>query len=100
MNRNTNSRFAENPTNLNIQRSRFDRSSTHKTTFNTGKLVPIYVDEVLPGDTFEMTTSAVVRMTTPVFPVMDNAYMDIYLFFVPNRLLWDPLREFSGENSA
>lgn len=100
MNRNTESHFAENPTNINIQRSRFDRSSTHKTTFNTGKLVPIYVDEVLPGDTFEMKTSAVVRMTTPIFPVMDNAYMDFYFFFVPNRLLWDHWKEFNGENTT
>lgn len=100
MNRNTESHFAENPTNLYIQRSRFDRSSTHKTTFNTGKLVPIYVDEVLPGDTFEMKTSAVVRMTTPIFPVMDNAYMDFYFFFVPNRLLWDHWKEFNGENTS
>lgn len=99
MNRNFDSHFAVNPTNIDIQRSRMDRSSTHKTTMNTGNLVPIFIDEVLPGDTFEMTTSAVVRMTTPIFPVMDNAYMDFYYFFVPNRLVWDHWKEFNGENT-
>ena len=99
MNRNNNSRFAQAPQ-VDIQRSTFDRSSGHKTTFNAGKLVPIYVDEVLPGDTFEMKTSTIIRGSTPIFPVMDNANMDIYFFFVPNRLVWDHWKEFNGENTA
>lgn len=99
MNRNSNSRFAQAPQ-VDIQRSTFDRSSGHKTTFNAGKLVPIYVDEVLPGDTFEMKTSAIIRGSTPIFPVMDNANLDIYFFFVPNRLVWDHWKEFNGENTT
>lgn len=99
MNRNSNSRFAQAPQ-VDIQRSTFDRSSGHKTTFNAGKLVPIFVDEVLPGDTFEMKTSAIIRGSTPIFPVMDNANLDIYFFFVPNRLVWDHWKEFNGENTT
>lgn len=99
MNRNSNSRFAQAPQ-VDIKRSTFDRSSGHKTTFNAGKLVPIYVDEVLPGDTFEMKTSAIIRGSTPIFPVMDNANLDIYFFFVPNRLIWDHWKEFNGENTT
>lgn len=99
MNRNSNSRFSQAPQ-VDIQRSTFDRSSGHKTTFNAGKLVPIYVDEVLPGDTFEMKTSAIIRGSTPIFPVMDNANLDIYFFFVPNRLVWDHWKEFNGENTT
>lgn len=99
MNRNSNSRFAQAPQ-VDIQRSTFDRSSGHKTTFNAGKLVPIYVDEVLPGDTFEMKTSAIIRGSTPIFPVMDNANLDIYYFYVPNRLIWDHWKEFNGENTT
>lgn len=99
MNRNSNSRFAQAPQ-VDIQRSTFDRSSGHKTTFNAGKLVPIYVDEVLPGDTFEMSTSTIIRGSTPIFPVMDNANLDIYYFFVPNRLVWDHWKEFNGENTT
>ncbi len=100
MNRNTESHFSVNPVNLDIQRSKFVRPSTHKTTFNAGSLIPIYVDEVLPGDTFKMKMSSVVRMTTPIYPVMDNAYMDIYYFFVPNRLVWEHWKEFFGENNT
>lgn len=99
MNRNSNSRFAQAPQ-VDIQRSTFDRSSGHKTTFNAGKLIPIYVDEVLPGDTFEMKTSTIIRGSTPIFPVMDNANLDIYFFFVPNRLVWDHWKEFNGENTT
>ena len=99
MNRNSNSRFAQAPQ-VDIQRSTFDRSSGHKTTFNAGKLVPIYVDEVLPGDTFEMKTSAIIRGSTPIYPVMDNANLDIYYFYVPNRLVWNHWKEFNGENTT
>lgn len=100
MNRNSNSHFAVNPTNIDIQRSTFNRSSGLKTTFNAGKLIPIFLDEVLPGDTFEMSTAAIIRGSTPIFPVMDNANIDIYYFFVPNRLVWEHWREFNGENTT
>lgn len=100
MNRNSNSHFAVNPTNLDIQRSTFDRSSSLKTTFNAGKLIPIFLDEVLPGDTFEMKTATIIRGSTPIFPVMDNANVDIYYFFVPNRLVWEHWKEFNGENTT
>ncbi len=100
MNRNTESHFAVNPINLDIQRSKFVRPSTHKTTFNAGNLIPIYVDEVLPGDTFKMNMSSVIRMSTPIYPVMDNANLDVYFFFVPNRLVWDHWKEFFGENNT
>lgn len=96
--RETESHFSQNPINLDIQRSRFDRSSQHKTTFNTGDLIPIFVDEVLPGDTMELDIGAAIRMSTPIVPVMDNANIDVYFFFVPNRLTWEHWREFNGEN--
>lgn len=96
--RETESHFSENPINLDIQRSRFDRSSQHKTTFNTGDLIPVFIDEVLPGDTMEMDIGAAIRMSTPIVPVMDNANIDIYFFFVPNRLTWEHWKEFNGEN--
>lgn len=99
MNRNQESRFSQIPQ-ININRSIFDRPHRHITSFNAGKLIPIYVDEMLPGDTFKMRTSWFVRMSTPIFPVMDNAYLDYYYFFVPNRLLWDHWREFMGENTT
>lgn len=98
MNRNTEAHFSANPTNLDMPRSKFDRSTQHKTTINTGDLVPIFVDEVLPGDTMVMDLSAIARMATPIYPVMDNAFMDIYFFAVPNRLVWEHWREFMGEN--
>lgn len=99
MTRNTSSRFALNPTRLDMSRSRFDRSSSYKTTFNVGDLIPFYVDEVLPGDTFSIDTSKVVRMQTLLTPVMDNIYLDTYFFFVPNRLTWIHWRELMGENT-
>ena len=98
MNRNTNSHFANTPT-INIGRSKFDRSFTHKTTFNTGDLIPFFIDTtIMPGDTVKMSTSEVVRMMTPITPVMDNANLDTYFFFVPYRLLWEHFKEFFGEN--
>lgn len=98
MNRNTEFHFSKNPIQLDMPRSKFDRSSQHKTTMNTGDLVPIFVDEVLPGDTMTMDIASAIRMSTPIYPVMDNAYMDIYFFAVPNRLVWEHWREFCGEN--
>lgn len=100
MTRNTQAHFATNPTNIDIQRSKFTRPSQHKTTFNTGDLIPIYVDEVLPGDTAVMDMSAIIRMSTPIYPVMDNAFCDIYYFFVPNRLVWEHWRELNGQNNT
>lgn len=80
-----------------IQRSSFNRSHCHKTTFNSGYLIPIYVDEVLPGDTFNLRMTAFARLATPIFPIMDNMFMDFFFFFVPNRLLWDNWQKFNGE---
>lgn len=99
MNRNVESRFSEIPS-VNIERSIFDRSSTHKTSFNVGELIPFYIDEVLPGDSFKVTTSKVCRLQTLLTPVMDNLYLDTYFFFVPNRLTWSHWKEFQGENTA
>ena len=82
---------------VDIQRSKFNRPSQHKTTFNTGDLIPLYVDEVLPGDTRSMDMAAVVRSQTPIVPVMDNANLDVYWFFVPNRLVWEHWEEFNGQ---
>lgn len=97
MNRNSEYKFAQNPQ-IGVSRSRFQRNSDNKTTFNTGDLIPIYLDEVLPGDTHQIDVACVMRMATPIFPVMDNAYCDFYFFFVPNRLLWEHWKEFMGEN--
>lgn len=100
LNRNAESHFALAPMDLDIGRSVFDRSSGHKTTFNTGDLIPIYLDEVLPGDTFSMDMGMACRMATPIFPVMDNLSLDIQFYFVPNRLVWDHWAEFLGENNT
>lgn len=97
MNRNSEYNFAQNPQ-VGVSRSRFQRNNDNKTTFNTGDLIPIYLDEVLPGDTHQVDVACVMRMATPIFPVMDNAYCDFYFFFVPNRLLWEHWKEFMGEN--
>ena len=99
MNRNVESHFSKLPA-AEIQRSVFDRSSDHKTSFNVGDLIPFYVDEVLPGDTFDITTSKVVRSQTLLTPIMDNLYLDTYYFFVPNRLVWKHWKEFCGENTS
>ena len=96
---NTNSRFAINPTAINIQRSKFDRSSRYKTTLNAGRLVPIYVDEALPGDTFQMDMAHVIRMSTSIHPTMDNSYLEIFAFSVAYRLVWEHWKEFNGENN-
>lgn len=80
-----------------IQRSNFKRSHTHKTTFDAGLLIPIYVDEALPGDTFNMNLTSVARLSTPIVPIMDNLHMDFFFFAVPNRLLWTNWQKFMGE---
>lgn len=96
MKRNNEAHFNQVPR-ISMSRSRFKRDQDHKTTFDAGVLIPFYVDEVLPGDTFSIDNSAIIRMTTPIFPVMDNAYLDYYYFFVPNRIIWDHWKEFMGE---
>ena len=97
MNRNSEIHFSQVPK-IDINRSVFDRSTQHKTTFNAGKLIPILCDEVLPGDTFSIGLSSVIRMTTPIYPTMDNLYADLYFYYVPTRLLWDHWEEFNGSN--
>ena len=99
MNRNTESHFALNPTRIDLSRSTFDRSSSIKTSFNAGDIVPFFLEEVLPGDTFNVKSSKVVRMQTLLTPMMDNVYLDTYYFFVPNRLVWKHWKEFNGENT-
>jgi hypothetical protein len=79
-----------------IPRSSFQIQTAHKTTFDSGYLIPVYVDEVLPGDTFNLKMTAFARMATPLFPVMDNMYLDSFFFFVPNRLLWSNWEKFMG----
>lgn len=98
MSRNTESHFATLPK-VDISRSTFDRSASLKTSFNVGQIVPFFIDEVLPGDTFDIKTSKVVRMPSLITPVMDNIYLDTYYFFVPNRLVWSHWKEFNGENT-
>ena len=80
----------------NIQRSVFDRSHGYKTTLDAGLLVPFFVDEVLPGDTFNLSVSMLARLATPIVPFMDNVWIDTQFFFVPNRLVWDHWEEFNG----
>ena len=96
-NRNTESHFSQIPR-ANIRRARFKRDFSNTTTINEGDIVPIYVDEVLPGDTISLTQNSLVRMATPIYPVMDNCYMDIYYFFCPNRLLWEHWENLMGQN--
>ena len=79
-----------------IPRSSFDRTHCYKTTFNAGNLIPFFVDEVLPGDTFNLKLSAFARMATPIYPLMDNLYLDTFFFFVPYRLVWDNWEKFNG----
>lgn len=96
-NRNTESHFSQIPR-ANIRRARFKRNYANTTTINEGEIVPIYVDEVLPGDTVNLTQNSLVRMATPIYPVMDNCYLDIYYFFCPNRLVWEHWENLMGQN--
>lgn len=96
MNRNNERHFLNVPQ-MHASRTRFNRDQTILTTFDSGKLIPFFVDEVLPGDTFQVDTSAIIRMTTPKYPVMDDAFVDFYYFYCPNRILWDNFKEFMGE---
>lgn len=100
MNRNTEMHFSQVPS-VKIQRSLFDRSTQNKLSFNAGELIPIFADEYLPGDTFTLDTSIVMRVNSAfIKPVMDNMYADIYYFSVPNRLVWEHWEEFMGENKT
>lgn len=96
MNRNNERHFNQIPQ-MKASRTRFNRDQTILTTFDAGKLIPFYVDEVLPGDTFNVDTAAIIRMTTPKYPVMDDSFIDFYYFYCPNRILWDNFRHFMGE---
>ena len=79
-----------------IQRSTFNRVHGLKTTFDSGTLIPIYVDEVLPGDTFQLNATGFGRLATPIYLVMDNMYVETFFFFVPNRIIWDNWEKFNG----
>ena len=98
MNRNVESHFSQLPS-VDIERSIFDHSHTHKTSWNIGELIPFYVDEVLPGDTWKVDTSFVARLQTLLTPIMDNVYLDYYYFFVRSQNTWSHWKEFMGENS-
>ncbi len=80
-----------------IPRSHFMRSHGYKTSYDAGFLIPFYVDEALPGDTFNVRVSILARLATPIFPVLDNMYVDVHFFFVPNRLVWANWQKFCGE---
>jgi hypothetical protein len=82
-----------------IPRSKFRSDKTYKTTFNEGALIPVYCDEVLPGDTFNLSMTAFARLATPLFPIMDNMTLSSFFFFVPNRLLWTNWKRFMGEQT-
>lgn len=97
MNRNTNNHFSLAPQ-VNVSRSSFKIPFNHKTTFDPGRLIPFYSQEVLPGDTHSIHTKAFIRMTTPITPTMDNSYADIYYFFVPYRLCWSKWETMCGED--
>lgn len=96
VNRSTQHLFSQIPS-TQIPRSVFDRSHGYKTTFDSGYLVPFYVDEVLPGDSFKLTATLFARLATPIVPFMDNLYLETFFFFVPNRLVWDNWQKFNGE---
>lgn len=99
MNRNSEQHYTQVPR-AEIRRSRFKRDFNLLTTINEGDLVPIYCDEVLPGDTAKISMNALMRMSTPLYPVMDNCNCDFYFFFVPSRLLWDHFENLMGQNDS
>lgn len=98
--RNSQTRFSRNPATIRMDRSTIPINYKHKTTFNAGKLIPLKCREVLAGDTVQVNISEVVRMSTPLFPVMDSAYIDVYAFYVPNRLVWSHWKNFMGESEV
>lgn len=89
-------RFSDAPA-MYMKRTKFDRSHVYKTTFNSGRLIPVFVDEVLPGDTTRMSVNYFARLATPIKPIMDNIYLDWFFFFVPNRLVWEHWQNFCFE---
>lgn len=89
-------RFSDAPA-MYMKRTKFDRSHVYKTTFDSGKLIPVFVDEVLPGDTARMSVNYFARLATPIKPIMDNIYLDWFFFFVPNRLVWEHWQNFCFE---
>lgn len=89
-------RFSDAPA-MYMKRSKFDRSHVYKTTFNSGRLIPVLVDEVLPGDTTRLSVNYFARLATPIKPIMDNIYLDWFFFFVPNRLVWEHWQNFCFE---
>lgn len=89
-------RFSDAPA-MYMRRTKFDRSHVYKTTFDSGKLIPVFVDEVLPGDTCRLNVRYFSRLATPVKPIMDNIYLDWFFFFVPNRLVWNHWQNFCFE---
>lgn len=89
-------RFSDAPV-MYMRRTKFDRSHVYKTTFDSGKLIPVFVDEVLPGDTCRLNVRYFSRLATPVKPIMDNIYLDWFFFFVPNRLVWNHWQNFCFE---
>lgn len=99
MNRNAEQHYSQVP-HANVPRARFKRDYALLTTINEGDLVPIYCDEVLPADTAKIDLNALMRMSTPLFPVMDNCYCDFYFFFVPSRLLWEHFENLMGQNDS
>lgn len=98
--RNSETRFSRNPATIRMDRSIIPINFNHKTTFNAGKLIPLKCREVLPGDSVVVDIAETIRMSTPLFPVMDSAYVDVYAFFVPNRLVWDHWKNFLGESEV
>lgn len=99
MNRNNERHFNKIPQ-IHTSRSRFKMKQDIKLTLDAGQLIPFYVAETLPGDTFSVDTKGICRMATPIYPVMDNCYLDIYYFHVPMRIVWDHTKEFFGENNS
>lgn len=99
MNRNAEQHYSQVP-HANVARARFKRDYSLLTTMNEGDLVPIYCDEVLPADTAKIDLNALMRMNTPLYPVMDNCYCDFYFFFVPSRLLWEHFENLMGQNDS
>lgn len=99
MNRNAEQHYNQVP-HANVPRARFKRDYSLLTTMNEGDLVPIYCDEVLPADTAKIDLNALMRMSTPLYPVMDNCYCDFYFFFVPSRLLWEHFENLMGQNDS
>ena len=89
-------RFSDAPV-MYMRRTKFDRSHVYKTTFDSGKLIPVFVDEILPGDTCRLSVKYFSRLATPIKPIMDNIYFDWFFFFVPNRLVWNHWQNFCFE---